>query len=235
MLPIEPWLKALQSEEKFPFSVLPHLALFLTKQKDALRLVISNKTAALLYPLVKISNLHFSHHPIQISTVSDTWSYFNESNLDVSTHVIIVISRNKKISADILEEEIRGDYKKSGKMLGYPSCCISGYADLSNQASNWVNVLLKKSSNRVSFWCNRTASMWGGSCPSGELFPCSLTCNHAINYGKKADKALRDLGVHKIADKIVEQSKIPIFINNGKIVLEEVNSAQCYKIEIINE
>lgn len=235
MLPIEPWLNALQNEDKFPLSVLPHLGLFLTKQKDALRLVVSNKTVSLIYPIISSSNLYYSQYPIQIATVSDSWSYFTESDLDTSTHIVIVIARDKLISSEILEEEIRGDYKKSGEMLGYPACCINGYADLADQASNWAEVLLKKSSNRVSFWCNRAASMWGGTCSSGELFPCSLTCKHAINYGKKADKALRDLGVHKIADAIIEQAKITMFLHNGEILLEPIDNIECQRIGIIDD
>jgi hypothetical protein len=234
MLPIEPWLDALQNEDKFPLSVLPHVGLFLTEEKDALRLVVSNKTAFALYPIISSSNLYYSQYPIQIATVSDSWSYFTESDLDTSTHMVIVIARNETVSFEILEEEIRGDYKKAGKMLGYPICCINGYADLADQASYWVTILLQKSSNQVSFWCNRAASMWGGTCSSGELFPCSLTCKHAINYGKKADKALRDLGVHKIADTIIEQAKRTMYLYNTEILLEPLNNAECQKIDTID-
>lgn len=230
---INSWLKILQNEEKFPLSVIPHLALFLNGEKIALRLIVSNKVLSQIVELCDELQLNYAISCIKIEALSESWNSFDFCDTTISTHNLIAISKDNFIANEIKYSELSGDYIKSGKLLGYPECCINSYLNVSDNVENWSYKLLKISNFKISPWCNRIASMWGGCCSSGELFPCSLTCKNAIKYGKQADLAMRNLGISKIADLILSQAQKKLYLSNQVIELEKIKNSINQDITIL--
>lgn len=217
-------IRALEGEPQFPLGVVPHLALLLAGRKEACRLVVSPSTASRIQSAPGNERLFFAIKPIFVRKVGDSWCDFSYAKPSNSANhncdaVLLVIGRTDAICQAILRYELDGDGDSSGKALGYPSCCVAAYADLASNAASWpLHLLARTSGNKVSPWCNRLASLWGGCCPTGELFPCSLSCSKAIALGMSADEAIRTLGFGLIANEILRQSKEPLSLFGGEIV-----------------
>lgn len=233
-------INALQHEDRFPLSVLPHLILFFSGEKEAVRLVLRNHTMKRLCDELGDKGYASANTAIDIKQIGAHWGQIGsiESSQELSslqtTHSLVVLSKHKTDALQILNEELSGESVESGRRLGYPECCIAAYPSLASYASDWPMAMLKNSSLpwSVSKWCNRLASLWGGACPTGELYPCSLQCSAAIQLGKRADFLLREHGFTEIANEICRQASRPLFLLDGEIVVADVAPEKALEIII---
>ena len=233
-------INALQHEDRFPLSVVPHLILFFSGEKDAVRLVLRDHTLKQLRQELGIMGYASADAPIDIRPIGEHWGHVEipqaskGANSSPTSHGVLVLSRHNSDALQILEEELSGESVDSGRRLGYPECCVAAYPALANRASDWPMALLSSASVpwSVSMWCNRLASLCGGACPTGELFPCNLQCPAAIQLGKRADFLLRQHGFAKLADEICRQASRPLYLLDGEIVVGEIGQRKAQEIAI---
>lgn len=216
-------IDVLQGCERFPLSVLPHLILFFSGEKPAARLVLEERICSELHARMRFLGHSCAIGRVHVSHVGSHWGQISNcdpSSEGIEAQQVLVLSTTDAHAASVLEMELTGDSREAGAALGYPSCCIAGYPSLANQAEQWPTVMLARSEATLStsVWCNRLASLWGGTCPTGELFPCQLHCPQAIQLGKRADGLLREHGFQLIADEILSQAARPIQLLDGEVV-----------------
>lgn len=71
-------------------------------------------------------------------------------------------------------------YSKTGKYLGYPTCCIHAW-EKSNEQKKFYQQYLYEDINR--YWqINRLASIFQDKLLIPDFFPCSLHCTHALKF-----------------------------------------------------
>ena len=218
-------IRVLQSQAVFPLSVMPHLALLLTGKKQVARFVLDSDVISKLCHSLASHGFASVRNPVAVQPHGNDWSQFEptEASTSSSAHEMVVLGRDLSLVRRVADLELNGEGWEVGRLLEYPDCCIEGYHELSQATSGWPEVMMQRSDDpfRINAWCNRFASLWGGVCPTGELFPCSLNCNKAVELGKDGDAALRELGLDGIADEILRQSKIDIYWYNGEVVCGE--------------
>lgn len=230
-------LSVLQKDKFFPLALLPHLILFFAGDKPALRLVLRNDIAASFEQFAVNLEYRCAHAPVAISNVGEQWGQVDRTRTDseaLATHRILVVSFDLKLSEHTLDQELYGESFEVGRILGYPECCVDAYPSLAREAQRWPDALMARSPDptTVSMWCNRLASIWGGTCPTGELFPCSLRCPNAIHYGQLADTLLRRHGFAPLAEEICRQGSRPIYLLDGEVVAGKPASAGAREISI---
>jgi hypothetical protein len=231
-------IKSLQLEDSFPLSVVPHLILFFSGEKDAVRLVLRDHTVKQLRHEFDVMGYASADAPIDIRLVGAHWGQVESTQPSKtprpSTHSVLVLSRHKSDALQILDEELSGESMDSGRRLGYPECCVAAYPALASRASDWPMALLSRTSDpwSVSMWCNRLASLWGGACPTGELYPCNLQCSAAIRLGKRADFLLRQHGFAELADEICRHASRPLYLLDDEIVVGQIGQRMAQKIVI---
>jgi hypothetical protein len=233
-------INALQHEDRFPLSVVPHLILFFSGEKDAVRLVLRDHTLKQLHHELDGMGYASADTPIDIRPIGAHWGQVESTKaskaarLSPTTHSVLVLSRNQSDALRILDEELSGESMDSGRRLGYPECCVAAYPGLASRASDWPMALLSRASVpwSVSMWCNRLASLWGGACPTGELYPCNLECPAAIQLGKRADFLLRQHGFAEIAEEICRQASRPLYLLDDEIVVGDIGQRKAQEIVI---
>jgi hypothetical protein len=233
-------INALQREDRFPLSVVPHLILFFTGEKKAVRLVLRDHTLKQLRHELDVMGYASADAPIDIRPIGAHWGQVESTKaskaacLSPPTHSVLVLSRHQSDALQILDEELSGESMDSGRHLGYPECCVAAYPGLASRASDWPMALLSRGSVpwSVSMWCNRLASLWGGACPTGELYPCNLQCSAAIQLGKRADFLLRQHGFEELAEEICRQASRPLYLLDDEIVVGEIGQRKALEIII---
>ncbi len=233
-------VNSLLHEDRFPLSVVPHLILFFAGEKPAVRIVVKDRTLHKLRPKLNAMGYASADAPIAVKQIGPNWGQLepvdpsSSSGPVLPTHRIVLISQQKSCAAQILEEEMSGESTESGRQLGYPECCVAAYPALARSASDWPTVMLSRSrpSLSVSMWCNRLSSLWGGACPTGELYPCSLRCSAAIQLGKRADALLRQHGFAHLAQEILRQARRPLYLVNGEVVAGDIDHGRAREIVI---
>jgi hypothetical protein len=79
--------------------------------------------------------------------------------------------------------EIKGDYKKIGELLGYPSCCVESYCSKKFFSDAYLlsQALINSNGNNYFNFVNNV-------CREGKTiilhFPCSFNCKASIETGK---------------------------------------------------
>ena len=218
-------INAFDESEGFPLALMPHLIQFFCGEKAAVRLVLPDAIARGVDAVFSEMGYCGAMSPISITAIGEHWGQLEHAP-DAGpwtgfTHQVLVFGETDEVVSQALAEELKGDSAVVGRLLGYPECCVDAYPALSQAASCWPAYLIERTSppRTVSMWCNRLASLWGGTCPTGELFPCSLTCPNAVQYGQRADKLLRDHGFGPLAAEIRRQSSRRIFWLDGEVVV----------------
>lgn len=230
-------IHVLQAAEVFPLALMPHLILFFAGNKPAIRLVLRADIAGSFQQYADRIGYSCADAPISISQVGNQWGQIGRppaGPVMPATNRILVVSPDHKFSEHILDLELFGESSEVGRILGYPDCCVEAYPHLALEAERWPDALMARShpSLSVSMWCNRLASLWGGTCPTGELFPCSLQCANAIRYGKLADALLHEHGFVPLAEEIRKQGRRPIYYLDGEVVVGNRPSLGASEISI---
>ncbi len=231
-------INGLEGNDYFPLALVPHLILFFTGEKQAIRFVLKKQVSDQFRTCLEAMGYCGAESRISITQVGDNWGQIDAIG-DVrggasDTHRLLVMAEDRATCGHVLELELSGDSADVGRLLGYPPCCVDAYADLAATAKAWPDALIAKSPHplNVSLWCNRLASLWGGTCPTGELFPCSLQCPNAIRYGQRSDVLLRQHGFAPLAAEIRRQASHPIYLLNGEVVTHGEGLADAVRIPI---
>lgn len=230
-------IDVLQRCEKFPLSVLPHLILFFSGDKPAARLVFEEPISSALQASMESLGHSCAVAPVYVSQVGSHWGQlgaYDDLSPEVEEQRVLVLGTTEALAASVLEKELVGDSREAGAALGYPDCCVAAYPSLADRAEEWPTVMMARSARPISAsqWCNRLASLWGGTCPTGELFPCDLHCADAIQIGKRADALLREHGFSLIADEILAQASRPIYLLDNEVVIAAGIVSGASEIEI---
>lgn len=220
MLLNDVFLRAIQltgNERGLSVSGLIHLVPFLMGNRNACRLVLGTVEATLLARELKSNGRATILKPLERAKKGEDWLNFTLGSAN-SDYQMLVTSTNPQIAENVIDAEFSGNSRVSGKLLGYPLCCVTAYDEISDNHKYWPNFYLKQT-NYISPWCNRFALLWGGCCPTGELFPCSLNCKQAIAMGKNNINELKRAGLGRLALMIWHQANEPLSLDsNGRII-----------------
>jgi hypothetical protein len=230
-------LSVLEMADVFPLALVPHLVAFFNGDKRATRLVLTEHVAESMVELFESLGYQTASTAIGLEYVGATWGELRPmSGGSKSPSRLVVAAASAEDAKLVLNLELNGDSSDAGHALGYPACCVEAYPDLARARAGWGEKLLTRSSTRLttSMWCNRLASLWGGTCSIGELFPCDLLCAHAIELGRRADQLLRTHGFDLLADEICSQSRRPIYFGNRQIFDDTANTSHAERIRIVD-
>jgi hypothetical protein len=202
---------------------LVHLFPFLRGKRSACRLVLGRKAAFALTSDVRRVGMAAVSAPLSRRERGPDWFEFARGPDSSDLH-LLVVATTRTGAEEIVAAEFDGRSLDSGRLLEYPSCCVDAYAELSRQGDYWPSHYLKQS-NIVSPWCNRLIYLWGDCCPTGELFPCTLNCRHAVALGKSNMDVLTTLGLGRLRAAICERAMAPLSIDRDGRVYPGVPAA----------
>ena len=228
---------AFVSQWQISHAVLSEVALFSLRKKRTLRLHgntgILSAAKRIFYPY----GLHVSGFVSVSRCLGGTWSELiyaenmpSDKSKDETMGEVVTISRDKSICQDLAEAE-KSDSHAAGLLLDYPSCCIDAMQDVEPAAGAWPKSLLDKTNGQAKAEANRLPMDWGGLSPIGEMFPCSLDCEHACRIGKESVHSLRRLGLARLADMVVSHATAWFFINaEGRAILCDKSKSNAQRL-----
>jgi len=211
---------------KVQLSVFPEFISFLRGRKRILRIVIDDNGKSFNTPLFLKNGFHVNEVELFCSKQKNSFGslvpQIVEGNEDNYSKVkMFSISKFKVELKDFEKAELYGDVEKAGEYLGYPICCIKNISNINILKEMWANFYLKDYTKmkNANLFTNRFPITWGGMSIIGELFPCSLTCKNAIEYGKGLHNDVKSFGYSKISETLISHAKTPIYIDpiNGNI------------------
>lgn len=201
-------------------SVFPEFISFLRGNKSILRIVVDDNGKPFNIPLFLENGFYVSQKELFSSKQKNSFgslvTNLEDGDLENYNKVIMFsISRLKSELEDFEKAELYGDVEMAGQYLGYPSCCIKNIEVINSLSDLWAIHYLDDYArfNNASLFTNRFPITWGGMSIVGELFPCSLSCINAINYGKALLKDVKKMGYTSISEVMISHAKTPIYIN----------------------
>ena len=218
-------LKSRARADAYQPAVLSEIATFAAGAKPALRVVTTAPQAAELANAAWMTGFHAVVAEVHVVQKTPTWATIvgldqgrpRPATLARSTaRTMVCIGRSDAETCRLNAAEQAGDTVAVGEALGYPLCCVTAFSRVfSSGPDSWVATLCATTSDfgAVPLWANRLATEWGGACPVGELYPCSLRCTAAIELGMAAISALRSFGLNRLADHIVADAKRPLWFD----------------------
>lgn len=229
-------------------AVLPEVARFASGGKPVLRIVVPS--IALDEYLLAMDRVGVSCAPrsLTISSSSGTWnqiSAFGDSEYAehfagsesvhsapaVQTHDLtgLYISLDLGTASAASLADVH-DSNEAGLLFGYPVCCVANVEELADAGADWPQELVKRS-GEASRWnaaANRIVADWGGIPPIGELFPCSLSCQHAAHIGRSGVHALEKVGLFRLAERIMDDATRGWRLELGRAVPS--SAINCYRL-----
>jgi len=209
-------LRLTRGPQGMSLGALVHLLPFLAGERSACRLVLPRDAASVFASEVRASGRVAVLASLSRFERGPDWFEFARGDA-VSAEQLLVLATDRAVADELVDAEFGGRFRDSGRLLEYPACCVNAYGMLCEEADYWPNHYIRQS-NIVSPWCNRLVYLWGDCCPTGELFPCSLTCSHAVALGKKNMEVLTTLGLERLREEIYTQATVPLFVkSDGRV------------------
>lgn len=195
---------------------LVHLLPFLTGKRSACRLVLGREAAHVLAADIQAAGQAALSAPLSRSQRGPDWFELERGDASSNKH-LLVVATDRAIAEELVDAEFDGRFGDSGRLLEYPACCVDAYGLVTERLDYWPSYYLAQS-NVVSPWCNRLTYLWGECCPTGELFPCSLNCSHAITMGKNNMDVLTTVGLERLRQEICVRSLTPLSVDaSGRV------------------
>lgn len=195
---------------------LVHVLPFLTGNRSACRLALGRDAALILAADVRAAGQAAVLVPLSRRQRGPDWFEFARGDAS-SDDQLLVIAKDQALAEELVDAEFDGRFCDSGRLLEYPACCVDAYGMLLEHTDYWPSYYLGQS-NIVSPWCNRLIYLWGECCPTGELFPCSLNCPHAVTLGKRNMNVLTKVGLGRLRDEICARAKVPLSVDaDGRV------------------
>jgi len=206
---------------KVQLSIFPEFISFLKGNKKILRIVIDNNEKLFNNSLFLSNNIHVKEAKLYSSKQKNSFgslvaSINSEDSDNYSEVRMFSISKFKDELIEFEKAELYGDIEKAGEFLGYPICCIKNIYKINDLKDLWATFYLndyEKMNKTASIYTNRFPITWGGVSIVGELFPCSLSCNNAIEYGRNLYNDVKSFGFNEIHKTIIDHAQLPIYIN----------------------
>lgn len=135
---------------------------------------------------------------------------------DMSSNILkMYVSKSTKICEKLRYYDEKDD-KITGRLLGYPDCCINFYLDLvknkNHQEVDFVQESLSNTSQKIDFKINNVRE-WCGKLQIDysliDYFPCSYNCRNAIKYAGKLFRYIEKIDKNQ-SDHIKKQLLKPI-------------------------
>lgn len=189
-------------------AVLPESARFALGEKRVVRVVAPSAAQEEYCQAMDRVGVHCVPQQLAVSSSSGTWQVISQPDLDRKAELIgLYLSQDLGAATDAAFADIY-DADTAGALFGYPACCVAAVTDLEHAGSRWPEQLVKQSGPPINWHAsaNRIVADWGGISPVGELFPCSLACEHAAQIGRSGVHALEHVGLHRLASQIVQDA-----------------------------
>ena len=203
-----------------PSTCIPELALFVTRLKPVLRVVLGRDEANSLMRMAESAGVMHASLPVSTQEIGNTWSSLLTSDDANSALLMVVLGTDQRATEAVLHAEADGDIDLVGEALGYPRCCVAALPELSGAGALWARALVARSGSGPYPWtANRLATGWGGMSAVGELFPCSLHCPAANALGEASYVALLDIGLSRLAAALREQGLKAVDVRESGAVI----------------
>lgn len=207
---------------KVQLSVFPEFISFLRGRKRILRIVVDDCNQSFDDSLFYKYGLYVSQVDLFSSKQKNSfgslvpeiddrdYKHFNKVKM-------FSISKFEKELNDFQQAELFGDVEKAGAYLGYPTCCVKNISIINSLQGLWATFYLEDfiRNSEANLFTNRFPITWGGISIVGELFPCSLSCKKAIEYGKGLHNEVKTYGFGKISEVMLYHATNPIYINSA--------------------
>ena len=218
--------------ESIGLSVISEFFLFLSGEKEIIRLSLNYKEFEIAQKLCVKHNLYFEYTSFETKDYGGGWTSLvknNDKNLGKKSYtIVIVIGKTAHILNEYINAEANFDFTKAGKLLGYPKCCIKSYIEVEVLKNNWYQYYFTNKKRKYPLWANRINTIFGGGSFIGEMFPCSLNCKKAIEIGQRAASTMDSFGLAKLSGIIKNHCLAPIYIDDSNKISKIITP---YKIE----
>ena len=207
-------------------AIFPEFISFLCGRKNVLRIVLDTSETYLNLDLFEEFNFFVKQTDLFETLPKNYYSCLisktdakDLKNLKPIT--MLSISKSLDLLKGFEDAELNGNTTLAGKYLGYPNCCVDNLCNINEYGTDWALYYLSDFQNqkKASLYCNRFPVVNGGISVVGELFPCSLNCDAAIQYSHRMLEDLENYGFKKIKRSILYHCKEPVFGNkrDGRI------------------
>ncbi len=207
------------TSESVGLSVISEFVLFLSGEKEIIRLSLNNQEFKIAQKLCIKHNLYFEYTCFETKDYGEGWTSLvknNDKNIDINNNtIVIVIGKKIHILYEYISAEANFDFAKAGELLGYPKCCIISYVEIEILKNNWYQYYFTNNKMKYPLWANRINTIFGGGSFIGEMFPCSLNCKKAIEIGQRAASKMDSFGLTKLKGIIKNHCLAPIYIDDS--------------------
>lgn len=155
-----------------------------------------------------------------ITEMGDSYSGKAEDTGNADDLFVVMAARSRDLAERAVECEGSAELgSELGVLLGYPSCCVKAYENIS-QNCDWVESLFKQSPPAASYPSpsNKLSYLFMERSLIYDYFPCSLNCPDTARLSANVHQMLSDEGMGAVANQMLNQMTTPIFLKNGVIV-----------------
>jgi hypothetical protein len=205
---------------------LPEIAAFAIGAKPALRLVLDMQDEAHFRGAALSANLELASTSIYLEPKGGSW--FSLVKHPTGMQRTLVVIAKERLGASLLIDAESTNSAQAGDLLGYPACCVAAFERFSSEGVEWARALAASARDcrAIDARCNRYAAEWGGIGLLGELFPCSVECEFAMEYAENLYRATLELGLLQIAARAKEDSLRPIaFAEDGTVTVASADAS----------
>lgn len=210
-------------------AALPEIAAFALREKPALRFVIEPDDEACFERAAAAVGLECACQSVYLESRGGSWFSLVSHRTEKRRALIVIAPAGE---ADRLVRAESEDAERAGVLLGYPRCCVSGFQRLAESGGLWGQALAATATDTraIDARCNRYAAEWGGIGVLGELFPCSLECELAKDYGERLYQSTLRLGLHRLAERAMQDSLRPVELSDdGTVRVAASGTADCLR------
>jgi len=156
--------------------------------------LVSGKNMDKTINKIKKAGLEYKVFPKEFSLDKTNMKFSLSGNDNEENYVSLFISKDKKIIDEIIKEthsEINTNSiirkklatERIGKLLGYPECCTSAFSRIDNYIDDkTTNIRISENTESQFSWIlNNLINPY----TLIDFYPCSYSCENAINYAKK--------------------------------------------------
>lgn len=209
-------------------AAVPEIARFAIGAKGVIRLVVSAGAHGECDSLSHSLGLHCVFKALYVVPVGGTWRTIHAADTAPNESDTAAAYFSFDRSASLCAMADAQDSKMAGELFGYPPCCVATIGELADAGGAWPQVLVQRSGKPATWHAaaNRIVADWGGIPPSGELFPCRLSCELAAALGAAGFEALELLGLRRLAGQIRDGATRPwVLTHDGRARPSLSNSA----------
>ncbi len=219
------FLRLLATHRAIPAPTLADLVLLEIGEKESIRFAVPADVRAALDTWAESGGLYRACVGARLRPAGE-WNLIEpleggasggSSDVDV-----VVYARSASLADELCQCEVRGRADRAGELLGYPPCCVAAYAHYASAPSGWLPLAVRQTGAGPWWcWCNRLPLGWGAPTFVGEIYPCSFRCEALAERGERVYRAMRRLGLERLARVTLEQSLRPVAFRSSPDVPDD--------------